>query len=110
MLTVSVSSHAVLKDCLAPLIRVHAMPNEPRFTAFDIGPLAQFFADHMLAQFHLFSYVLLVEQEMINTNVEKVVEVPWIPAFHGVVQTGMWQNRCSQNHRKNATCSCSPIQ
>lgn len=83
-----VSGHAVLKNCLAPLIKAHANPDEARFTAFDIGPLTQFFADHLLAQFRLFSYVLLVDQEMINTDVEKVVEVPWIPAFHGVVQTG----------------------
>lgn len=82
------SGRAVLKDCLAPLIKVHAMPDEPRFTAFDTGALAKFFADHLLAQFHLFSYVLLVDREMINTDVEKLVEVPWIPAFHGEVQTG----------------------
>ena len=88
------AASAVLKNCLAPLIKVHAMPDEPCFTAFDTGALTKFFADHILAQFHLFRYVLLVDREMINTDVEKLVEVPWIPVFHGMVQTGARWTAC----------------
>jgi hypothetical protein len=85
----------VLKGCLSPLIKVHAGPDEPRFTAFDIGPLTKLFADHILAQFHLFSYVLLVDREVVNTDVKKVVERPWVPAFHGLVQTGTFSLKMS---------------
>jgi len=72
---------AVIQNCLIPLAKAHPQPESPYFTAVDLKSVAEFFVDHVIQFFNLFSFVLRQDREQETAYVQNVVEIPYAPAL-----------------------------